>query len=160
MDIAAAQKDMREAYFNGSTGALVSGLVWLMAGILAFYTDQKTALIVFLVGGMMIFPVSVVLDKLLGRSGKHDPKNPLGQLALETTVNGHVDARHFDCARRLYPAAALVLPLYVTGDRWALFVFCQSVWFETLLGFRGGSGRGWVFCLPALSHGRPARRRY
>jgi len=86
MDIRDAQRDMRDAYYGGWTGALVSGLVWVSAGLTALYGTQMTALIVFLIGGMMIFPISTVLDKLLGRSGKHAKGNPLGQLALESTV--------------------------------------------------------------------------
>lgn len=85
MNIKDAQKDMRDAYIGGGTGALVSGLVWIMAGVVALNAPQKTAVIAFLIGGVLIFPLSVVLDKLLGRRGKHDPENPLGVLALETT---------------------------------------------------------------------------
>ena len=34
---------------------------------------------------MLIFPLSLLIGKLLGRSGAHDKSNPLGALALETT---------------------------------------------------------------------------
>ncbi len=71
---------------SGATGTLVSGIIWLTAGFTALYGSQNTALLLFLVGGMLIFPISVVLDKLFGRSGKHNPQNPLGQLAMESTV--------------------------------------------------------------------------
>lgn len=86
MNISDAQKDMRRAYLGGSTGALVSGSVWLMAGILGIYTSQTVTVAAFMIGGMFIFPISVLLDKAFGRSGKHDPQNPLGALALESTV--------------------------------------------------------------------------
>lgn len=77
---------MRTAYYGGGTGALVSGTVWLMAGVLAYAAEPRTAIIAFLIGGMFIFPLSAGLDKLLGRSGKHAKDNPLGPLALEGTV--------------------------------------------------------------------------
>ena len=40
---------------------------------------------VLFIGGMFIHPVSVVLTKAIGRSGKHNASNPLGSLALATT---------------------------------------------------------------------------
>jgi hypothetical protein len=86
MNFAAAQKDMRQAYFNGGTGVLVSGLVWSVAGVVAlFYSNQASMLTLFF-GGMLIHPLGVLLDKLLKRSGKHKPENPLANLALESTV--------------------------------------------------------------------------
>jgi len=37
-------------------------------------------------GGMFIHPLAMLLSKVLKRSGNHDPKNPLGKLALESTI--------------------------------------------------------------------------
>lgn len=38
------------------------------------------------VGGVLIHPIGVLLARVLGRSGQHTHGNPLGHLALETTV--------------------------------------------------------------------------
>jgi len=82
-----AQKDMRQAYLGGATGALVSGLVWIIAGLVALSFSEKNSIIALFIGGMFIFPISNLLDKFLfKRSAKHSPDNPLGQLALESTV--------------------------------------------------------------------------
>ena len=35
MNIADAQADMRQAYYGGVTGALVSGMIWLISGVIA-----------------------------------------------------------------------------------------------------------------------------
>jgi hypothetical protein len=37
-------------------------------------------------GGLFIYPLSLLLSKALKRPGKHNPKNPLGKLALESTI--------------------------------------------------------------------------
>jgi hypothetical protein len=37
-------------------------------------------------GGMFIHPLAMLLSKILRRSGNHDPKNPLGKLALESAI--------------------------------------------------------------------------
>jgi hypothetical protein len=80
-----AQSEMREVYFHGAPGVLVSGLVWLVAGGVALGVSQQAAVYALLIGGAMIFPLSLVLTKLLGRRGAHASDNPLGKLAMEGT---------------------------------------------------------------------------
>jgi hypothetical protein len=37
-------------------------------------------------GGMFIHPLAMLLSKYFKRPGNHHPKNPLGKLALESTI--------------------------------------------------------------------------
>jgi len=76
---------MRENYLNGAPGALVSGIVWLIAGAAAIAVSNETGVYALLLGGALIFPLSVLLTKSLGRRGSHDADNPLGRLASEGT---------------------------------------------------------------------------
>ncbi|NJK43736.1 MAG: hypothetical protein HC933_05135 [Pleurocapsa sp. SU_196_0] len=85
MTIAEAQHDMRQAYFGGSPGVLASGLVWLASGVVALLVSPTSAVLTLFIGGMFIFPLSVLLCKAVGCSGKHSRKNPLGSLAVEGT---------------------------------------------------------------------------
>jgi len=41
--------------------------------------------IALFVGGMFIFPLSIVISKVMGRTGAHSKSNPLNGLALEST---------------------------------------------------------------------------
>ena len=86
MTIAEAQHDMRAAYYAGATGLFASATAWLAAAIAALSSSPKVAIATLIFGGMLIFPASVALSKMLGRSGAHAKTNPLGRLALETTV--------------------------------------------------------------------------
>jgi hypothetical protein len=81
-----AQNDMNFSYFGGGTGALVSGLVWCIAGTAALLYSNETSMLTLFFGGMFIHPLAMLLSKVLKRSGKHNPKNPLGKLALESTI--------------------------------------------------------------------------
>lgn len=83
--IADAQLDMRTAYYGGAPGVLCSGLVWLSAGMVALQLSAVQAVWTLLIGGMFIHPAAVVLNKVLGRSGKHNPSNPFGSLAMAST---------------------------------------------------------------------------
>lgn len=85
MTISQAQADMRSAYFSGAAGVLISGAVWLAAGLVAALHSPSVAVLVLLVGGSLIHPASVALCKVLGRTGRHEPGNPLGVLAIEGT---------------------------------------------------------------------------
>ena len=86
MDIRDAQHDMRDAYFNGAPGLLASGTVWLVAAVVAWTQSTPAGVLTLFFGGMLIHPAAIVLEKMLGRSGKHRPDNPLAGLALESTI--------------------------------------------------------------------------
>ena len=83
--LANAQHDMRTAYLGGAPGVLVSGLVWAGAACVALWLSPPRAVWALFVGGVFIHPLSVVLVRLLGRSGTHAQGNPLAPLAMATT---------------------------------------------------------------------------
>ncbi|WKV12264.1 hypothetical protein [Marivirga harenae] len=85
MDISVAQSDMRNAYFGGAPGVMISGLIWLISGIASFSISLMTTVIVFFIGGMLIHPLSIVMSKAMKRTGAHQKANPLANLALEST---------------------------------------------------------------------------
>ena len=83
--IADAQREMRFAYYGGAPGMLTSAAVWLTAGVVSLRVSPERGVWALLIGGMLIHPVSLLLVKAIGRSGKHSPGNPFGSLALATT---------------------------------------------------------------------------
>lgn len=85
-DLNAAQADMRFAYYRGAPGIFASAAAWLVAAVVALQGSPKHAVWVLFAGGMLIYPVGVLLTKMLGRPGKHEPGNPLASLAFANTV--------------------------------------------------------------------------
>jgi hypothetical protein len=83
--ISAAQEDMRHAYSAGAPGIIASGTAWFAAALVVFFVSPTAGILTLIFGGMLIFPVSVLLCKVLGRTGKHSKDNPLAPLAIETT---------------------------------------------------------------------------
>jgi len=47
MNIKEAQQDMQSSYLGGAPGALISGSIWIIAGIVAVYSTAQTSLITF-----------------------------------------------------------------------------------------------------------------
>lgn len=84
--ITEAQADMRKSYGNGALGVLTSGLIWLCAAMVSYYFSERQAVWALLIGGMFIHPISILFYKILKIKGKHHLGNPLGKLAMESTI--------------------------------------------------------------------------
>lgn len=85
MNLKEAQRDMRLAYTAGSTGAFASGLIWISSGIVALLSTQIAAMATLFFGGMLIYPLGLLLDKAMKRPGKHQSNNPLAKWATLST---------------------------------------------------------------------------
>ena len=81
-----AQRDMCQAYGNGSIGIIVFGFMWLISAAISYHYSASYAVWTLLIGGMFIFPVSALVSKILGFSGAHKKGNPMGNLAMEGTI--------------------------------------------------------------------------
>ena len=81
-----AQADMQQAYYRGAPGIITSATVWLIAAFTVLLMNSQSGIWALIFGGMLIFPISVLFCKVLGRTGGHKKDNPLGPLALEGTV--------------------------------------------------------------------------
>jgi hypothetical protein len=84
--IVESQKDMNSAYYYGVPGIISSGSIWLLAGLASLFRSPNSGIATLIFGGTLIFPISVLLCRLLGRSGKHRKGNPLAKLAIESTL--------------------------------------------------------------------------
>lgn len=85
MSISGAQADMRSGYYAGGTGILASALAWSVAAGVAVRSSPQAAIWALLIGGMLIYPVGLLICKVLGARGTHAKGNPLGQLAGAST---------------------------------------------------------------------------
>lgn len=86
MTLSEAQQDFRRAYVGGGPGVFVSGTVWIVASLVQESRGTATAFAVLFVGGMLIFPLSTLLCRLLFSRKKETADNRLGRVALESTI--------------------------------------------------------------------------
>lgn len=84
MDLATAQSDLRKAYVHGGPGTVISGLVWLAAGITAANFGVSTGFTVLFFGGMLIFPSATLAVRILFRRAPAKKENPGGLTVVET----------------------------------------------------------------------------
>lgn len=115
------QADLRRSYAGGAPGVFVSGLVWLAAAITAESAGNIAGFGVLFFGGMLIFPVSVLLSRfVLGRRAT-TPGNPLATVAFQSTITmiGGLFVAYI--VLRSAPDFALPAAAVVVGTRYAVF---------------------------------------
>ncbi|TDR20714.1 DUF7010 family protein [Marinicella litoralis] len=116
-----AQKDMNFSYYGGGTGVLVSGIVWSLAGLVALLHTEVASMLTLFIGGMFIFPAGMLIAKMLKRPGKHLPQNPLGKLAIESTLILFVGLFLAYCVARLKIEWFYPIMLLTIGVRYLVF---------------------------------------
>lgn len=139
LSLSQAQADMRTGYQCGAPGVLVSGLVWLTAGVVATRVSATAAVYALLIGGAAIHPLGVLLTKLIGAPGRHDPSNPLARLAAEGTL-------------WMLAGIAIAYGMHVLRIEWffpamLLVIGGRYLTFQTLYGVRLYWALGGVLCL-------------
>lgn len=83
MDISRAQDDVRRAYLDGAPGMLVSGVLWLATAAIAQQGSVRRAMVVLFVGGLFIFPLSLLVTRALGGSASLPKGHPMTALAMQ-----------------------------------------------------------------------------
>lgn len=71
---------------GGGPGAFVSGLVWLVAAWVEANHGIRAAFIALFFGGMLIYPLGLAAARLLFRRTGEAKGNPMGPIALESTI--------------------------------------------------------------------------
>lgn len=84
MEIESAQLELRKAYLRGGPGAIVSGLVWLTAGVVSRVYGIRIGFAVLFFGGMLIFPTAAFIVRTLLRRVPESKTNPGGLTVIET----------------------------------------------------------------------------
>ncbi|MET3120124.1 hypothetical protein AAKU64_004372 [Undibacterium sp. GrIS 1.8] len=80
------QQEMRHAHYDGAPGVLVSGLVWIAATLVCYQFGIDKAVWTLLIGGVFIYPISLVVTKAIGRPAKTSKDNALNQLGMASTI--------------------------------------------------------------------------
>ncbi len=128
MNLGDAQREIRTAYLGGFAGQLVSGILWLASAALSTWAAPKYGMLGLFLGGMLIFPITQLALRLLRRSPRISPVNPLNQLAMQIAFTvpisfllvGAATLAHLDW---FYPAAMIAV-----GAHYLPFCFLYGMW--------------------------------
>ena len=83
MQLDEAQREVREVYLGGWVGAFASAAVWLASAALATWSSHTNGALAIIFGGMLIFPLTMLGLRLMGRRATLRHENPLGKLAMQ-----------------------------------------------------------------------------
>ena len=78
MHVADAQREVRQVYRGGFMGQLVSGVLWLGSAAAATWATPRAGILLLVIGGFFIFPLTTLGLRLLGGPWKLSAENPLG----------------------------------------------------------------------------------
>lgn len=83
MLVSEAQREVRTVYAGGLHGQLASALVWLASAALATWGTPRAGIVMLVVGGFFIFPLTTLALRLAGRPHALSPANPFRLLAMQ-----------------------------------------------------------------------------
>jgi len=150
MDIQLAQQDVRSVFLRGSVGQLISGLIWLVSAILGTWVSERSAILVLVLAGMFIFPLTQLTLRLLGHSSGLPKGHPLNQLAMQVAFIVPlclpvIAAASLYNINWFYPAFMLII-----GVHYMPFIFLYGMWeFAVLAALLIGGGVAIGMLLPA-----------
>ncbi|MGB7979394.1 MAG: hypothetical protein WCF36_01205 [Candidatus Nanopelagicales bacterium] len=83
MQIHEAQQDVRLVYVGGFFGQLVAGGLWLIAAAVGTFSAPVVAIAILLLGGILIFPVTMLCLRMVGRPASLPAGHPMAGLATQ-----------------------------------------------------------------------------
>ncbi len=86
--LAGAQSELRRVYRSTSVGQIYSGLVWLASAAAWTAFGTTPGVLVLLIGGFFIYPVTALGVRLLGSAGTLSPDNPLREASVTIPIVG------------------------------------------------------------------------
>ena len=83
MQVSEAQRELRLTFLGGFPGQVVSGGLWLLSAGFGTWGSSRQAIVVLAAGGALIFPLTMLLLRAMGRPASLSRGNPLGGLARQ-----------------------------------------------------------------------------
>lgn len=83
MEIAQAQRDVRTVFLGGFAGQLVSAAIWFASAAIATWGSANLAILVLVVGGAAIFPLTQLALRAMGRPASLPRGHPMNGLAMQ-----------------------------------------------------------------------------
>lgn len=134
MHLGEAQRDMRRAYVNGGVGIFVSGLLWVIAGVVTLNVDLFSGMATLFFGGMAIHPLSLLLARGVFKRGKVRSHNPMEMLALQSTAFLIIGLLVAYMVSDTHEGWFFAIALLTVGARYLVFQTVYGMRFYVVLG--------------------------
>lgn len=128
MEIAQAQKDVRETFLGGFAGQLVSALLWGASAAACTWRSLHLAEIILVLGGFLIFPATQLLLRALGHSYALPKGHPMNALAIQIAFTLPLTLPIVIGVAALRPAWFYPAFMITLGAHYLPFVFLYGMW--------------------------------
>lgn len=127
MTVEEAQLEVRSVFMGGLVGQLVSAVLWLLSAAIGTWVSPGRGIAVLCVGGALIFPVTQLVLRTMGRPASLRADNPLSHLAMQIAFTiplglPLVGAATLHRLNWFYPACMVVV-----GAHYLPFVFLYGM---------------------------------
>ncbi|MFT4051215.1 MAG: hypothetical protein QM677_03075 [Microbacterium sp.] len=151
MQIEEAQADVLRIYRGGFSGPLVSAPIWFAAAATYQWASPGVAMTVLFLGGMLIFPLSAFVLKILGGPALLPQGHPLGPLGFQSAATVPLGLLVAIVLGTLEPTLFFPAALIIVGAHYLTFITLYGTWlFGALAGALVTIGAVALFALPAL----------
>lgn len=121
MALTQAQADVREVYHGGWVGPLVSSVVWLAAGLSADRWGMGVGAAVLFLGGVLIPPVSMLGNRVLGERADLPSGHPMRGLAMQSAFGMVAGLLALWLLAGVLPGAFFPLAMVIVGAHYFTF---------------------------------------
>lgn len=135
MNILDAQAEARRAYYNGAIGIAVSGSVWIISGIISFLGEINYAMLALFFGGMLINPISTLIESKILKLFPVSKENSLIWIGLYTVPFIFIGMFAGFLLAPKNPALFFAFTLMAIGARYLCFQTIYGIRLFTFLGF-------------------------
>jgi hypothetical protein len=141
MDIADAQRDVRETFQGGFAGQLVSALIWCASAAACTWKSFHAGELVLILGGFLIFPLTQLLLRGMGHVSSLPKGHPMNALAMQIAFTVPLTLPLAIGIAALRPAWFYPALMITVGAHYLPFIFLYGMWqFGVLGGVLIGSG--------------------
>lgn len=146
-----AQADVRGVYRGGFSGSVVSALLWFAAAAVDQWGSHGLAMAVLFFGGMLIFPLSTLLLKMMGGAAMLPKGHPAISLAMQSAFTVPLGLLVALALGSVEPDLFFPAALIIVGAHYLTFISLYGMWmYGALAAVLVGFGALVLFWLPAL----------
>lgn len=128
MEIAQGKKDVRETFLGGFAGQVVSAVLWGVSAAACTWYSLHLAEIILVFGGVLIFPLTQLMLRLMGHAYALPKGHPMNALGVQVAFTLPLTLPLVIGIAALRPAWFYPAFMIVLGAHYLPFVFMYGMW--------------------------------
>lgn len=128
MEIASAQRDVRETFIGGFAGQLVSAMLWYASAAACTWHSTRSGELTLILGGFLIFPLTQLVLRSMGHAHALPKGHPMNALAMQIAFTLPLALPVIIGVAFLHPAWFYPAFMIILGAHYLPFIFLYGMW--------------------------------